>query len=319
MSLFSDKFPDITQDEDIVTIAKQLGYDPGYVCQCGVVLRQKTKLWMEDLWKQYEPYADHHFQSEFKKQFTQRSWELYLGTSFLNRGFELGKHKNDGPDFELIKHGHRVAWVEAIAVRPGNGVDKVPEVVYGMTMSVPEEEMLLRVASGLDTKRRKYFTDLQKGLISPDDPYVIALDRSELGHVETPPSLILKALFGIGHMTLSFPVPQVGQKSRKSKPKSGWSMRPELTKRSGKPVRLLFFQDHSNEGISAVIYSVNHIIGAPRDPKEMGNHFIVVHNPYARNPLPSAAIPFGETYRAKGGSIYRTRKGRPYTEPDLFE
>ncbi len=56
-------------------------------------------------------------------------------------------------------------------------------------------------------------------------------------------------------------------------------MRPEITKKAARPVKLLFFQDPANEGISAVITALTTVIGVPRDPKEMGEHFIVVHNP----------------------------------------
>lgn len=320
MNLFSDDFPNITNDKTISDLAASLNYDPAYVCQGGVTTRKGTKGWLEGLWKQYEPYADTHFLDDFKKQFTQRCWELYVGTTFLNRGFKLGTHRAAGADFEVLnENDSRLMWVEAIAVRPGEGADRVPEMVYGMAMNVPEEEMVLRIASGLDTKHKKYLADLGKGLMNQDDPYVIALDRSELGHVEMPPSLIHKALFGVGHMTLSFPVPQVGEKPRQAEPTHGWSMRPELTKKSGNPVKLLFFQDPANEGISAVIYSIDHVIGAPRDPKEMGEHFIVVHNPYARNPLPSSAIPFGEEYRVDGDFVRRTRERAKYKKPSAFD
>ncbi len=76
---------------------------------------------------------------------------MYLGITLLNRGFKLGKHRAAGADFEVLNDDDtRLMWVEAIAVRPGTGADKVPEMVYnGTAMNVPEEEMVLAYRVGI--------------------------------------------------------------------------------------------------------------------------------------------------------------------------
>jgi hypothetical protein len=321
MKLFSDNFPEITTDADFVALKKKFpAYDAGYICQGAWTLRKQTREWMEIMWTQYEPYADPHFLSDFKRQFTQRSWELYLGATLLNRGLNLGTHQDAGADFDVRnKKNERIAWIEAIAVRPGDGTDKVPELIYNTVNSVPVDEMVLRVTNALDAKYKKYLSDLKKGLVENNEPYVIALDRSELGYVEVPPSLILKALFGVGDLTLSFPVPVQDETPMSREPHSFWSRRSEVLKKSGQPVSMTFFENPDHAGISAVIYSVDHVINNPRTPEHMGENFIVVHNPQAANPLTSDVLPFGDEYRVEGDDIKKTRKRKRYEKPDPFE
>lgn len=321
MQLFSDNFPNINSDNELELLkAQYFQYDPAYICQAVGGSRQKVKKWMEDLWVQYEPYADSHFLTDFKHQFAQRSWELYLGVAFLNRGFKIGNNSGVGADFDIQDQaGKRIAWIEAIAVRPGDGIDKVPDLIYNTVSSVPVDEMLLRVASALDTKFKKYSEDLKKGLMMKNEPYVIALNRSVLGHVEIPPSLIIKAVFGVGDMTLSFPVPVVGEAPTEKEPTRGWSFLGSVPKKNGQGIPMNFFENPEHSHISAVIYSIDHIINSPREPECIGENFIIVHNPLATNPLTSDVLPFGDEYRVVGDSITKTRDRKVNCpKPDAF-
>src|SRR5882757_1264405 len=102
MRLFQHDFGDIRTDEELEDVLKRFSaFDPGYICQAGIVHRRKTKEWMEDLWQEFEPYADPNFLAEFPKRFNQRSWELYLGATFLDRGYNLAQHDAAGPDFDV--------------------------------------------------------------------------------------------------------------------------------------------------------------------------------------------------------------------------
>lgn len=316
MKLFSDKFTEVRSDEELQALMRlHPDYDPGYLCQSSSVLRVKTKSWMEKLWKQYQPHADSHFLEEFKHQFTQRSWELYLGVTLLKHGFRLGLQKDDGPDFEILNsEGKRLAWIEAIAVTKGTGGDRVPDLHYGGVSSIPTDEMVLRIANGLAAKYKKYCSDLENGFVENDDPYVIALDRSQLEHVDALLPNILKALFGIGTLALHV---RVGGK-RVKRPKSSWTSQFEIQKRSGNSVPMLFFENPEHAGISAVIYTQDHVINSPRGPKQMGQNFTIVHNPHARNPLPNSFFPFGDEHRAEEGYVRKIRKRKAFRKPNPF-
>lgn len=78
----------------------------------------------------------------------------------------------------------------------------------GTAVNVPEEEMMLRIASSIEAKRQKLQTYREKRVISDAEPLVIAINRSDLEHIEplSPGPLILKVLFGIGYQTVSIPI-----------------------------------------------------------------------------------------------------------------
>ncbi|MCK4823940.1 hypothetical protein KA005_49760, partial [bacterium] len=251
MKLFSENFDSVSSDEELVSLQQQFpNYDPGYICQSAGLQRRKVKEWMEKLWEEYESYADSHFLKDFKHQFTQRSWELYLGATLLNRGFRLGQHNDTGPDFDVQNDKEeRLTWIEAVTTGKGSGNDRVPDLVYGVAIDLPEEKMLLRIANALDKKFKKYQAELIKKFVKDNEPYVIALSRSPLDHVDPGLPLILKALFGIGHQTLRI----MTESTRREKPESFWTGRPKIDKRSGRNVPMLFFKDPAHSCISAVI------------------------------------------------------------------
>ena len=278
-------------------------YHPSYVAISTMTTRPEFKIWLESIWELYEPYADSNFTNEFKKQFNQRAWELHLGSTLIYKGYALGSHSNAGPDIN-IPYKSRNVWVEAIAVEKGDTPDKVPDIVYGKAMDVPEKEMLLRLTAGLREKYRKYLNYLKDGIVAQDDPFVIAVDRSPLEHMDAQIPLILKCLFAIGHQVLYI-------KKDKPQPKtdgSTWSAREKVTKISGSVVEMLMFRDASYEGISAVIYCPWNILNSPRDSQKMGDNFVIVHNPFAKNPLPDKFFKFGDTWKQEGGQIKKVLK-----------
>lgn len=311
--LFSEKLGVAKTDQKLLVLQSQYKkYDPSYVCQ-SVREYSGHRLWMEELWEQYKSYADKGFIGDFKMHFSQRAWELYLGATFLNRGFSLEMRKF-GPDFSVhdIKTNTRLAWVEATSVQKGNGVEKVPETVFGRVVSVPTEQMLLRLSGALSEKFKQYSSWLNS-VVAINEPFVIAIDRSELEHVDVIP-LILKVLFGIGDYTLTFK----SGASHHEPNGSYWSDLASIKKRNGNPVTTNFFLDPSHTGISAVIYSNDGILNSPRQPTEMGENFIMIHNPLAKNPLPAHIFPFGTEYMMKGDLVECIRESKKFTKPDIF-
>lgn len=294
--LFDEKLGTASNNKELAKLKKKFKtYDPIYVAVSTMTTRPEFRDWLESAWKQYEPHSDANFPNEFKKQFSQRAWELHLGVTLLNSGYALGSHSKAGPDFKIPYEDMNV-WIEAIAVEKGDGQDKVPNIKYGKEMDVPEKEMILRLAAGLREKHRKYLSYLDQGFVSQSDPFVIAIDRSSLEHLDAQIPLILKCLFGIGNQVLFL-------KREKPLPKTAgsmWSARNKVSKANGSEVEMSIFTDSSFEGISAVIYSNQDILNSPKDPKQMGDNFVIIHNPYAKNPLPDNFFKFGQTWKKEG-------------------
>lgn len=316
MELFHDSFSPTRSNPEIAALCKLYPhYHKGYVCIGADLSCRETKAWLERLWKQYNPYADNQFLEDFRRQFFQRAWELYLGATFLNRGYTLGKHKDHGADFQIIRKDEPSVWIEAIAVNKGYGINQVHDIPEGHFVDVPTDQILLRLTSGLKTKHDKYLTDLAKQRIKECEPYVIGLDRSSVGyHVDTYIPNTLKALFGVG-------IPAVQRKVRGASSKRSrvtWTAKFEIERQGRAVVPSIFFEDPDHAGISAVIYSKDQVVDCPRAPDEIGENLVIVHNPYAKNPLPNGFFQFGDEYRADEEFVKIVRHKKPYQRPDPF-
>ena len=243
---------------------------------------------------QFEPYADSTFPKEFQKNLAQRSWELYLGITLLSRGFGLGDNGPRQPDLDvqISETGHRLAWIEATFVEKGTGIDKVPETELEKACDALIDQVLLRLANGIQKKHKSYLAYLKNGIVKEDEPFVIAINGSELRHVSEDPlsPLILKALFGIGSLVIDAGIGN----DPPAPPNHSWNSRPSVDKKSKASVDMLFCREQCYEGISAVMYCTSDIFNGPYLPKELGENICVVHNPLATNPLPSGFVPFGD-------------------------
>src|SRR5260370_689544 len=71
-------------------------------------------------------------------------------------------------------------------------------------VDLTEDKMLLRLMNGLDKKSgvKGYCKYVKQGVVRIDDPYIIAINRSKLEHVDPQVPLILKCLFGLGDQAL---------------------------------------------------------------------------------------------------------------------
>src|SRR5712691_1541769 len=98
------------------------------------------KAFCEWLWERYAPYADPHFLTEIRIQFDQRFWEMYLGVTFLERGYPLHKPRAGGPEFGIDIDGVRY-WLDAIAPNAGSGADAVPPLEPGKLSAVPQKQI----------------------------------------------------------------------------------------------------------------------------------------------------------------------------------
>ena len=227
--LFTDNFPLVTTDAELQVLLRTYPkYDPYYVASGSIASRKEE---FEKLYEKYHPYADGHFLSEVKKQFHQRTWEMYLGCALLDRGISFIS-EDVGPDI-LIEGSGKKIWIECIACTRGDGDDKVPTLRYdGHVQDVPDDEMIIRVASALKNKYEKYKKYVASGIVKEDDCFVIAVNAGALDHPEMMP-LILQSVFPIGHQTLSFPIGG-GEAT------SGWTTRPFRTKKNGSQVPTTF-------------------------------------------------------------------------------
>lgn len=283
MTMFTDDFPDVQTEEELRNEIKKYPHYDSYYVASGSIPERREKF--DLMWEIFAPHADRHFLSEVKKQFHNRTWEMFVGNILASQEISFTTN-NEGPDF-LIERAGRKIWIECVTCSSGEGEDKVPPMLYGAVRSVPHVEMCIRIANALDDKFKQYQKDIEKGLVGHDDSYIIAVNSGMLPFPDGVIPLILNCVFAIGYPTITFPID--GGPS-----KSGWSTIKAFNKKNGSPVPMDFFIRGEHAGISAVLYSgktvLNHSVDNPGE-------IALIDNFIARNPLSEQDFSFFKRYR----------------------
>jgi hypothetical protein len=246
------------------------------------------KAFCEQLWERYQPYADRHFLDEIRVQFHQRFWEMYLTVTFVDRGFEIHRPpRGAGPEFGVDIAGKRY-WFDAVAPNAGDGPDAVREPEPGAREArrVPQEQIILRLMSAVAAKREKWRQDLERGRVSKDDGFIVAVNDRKvyfwagLG-AEMP--YIAKGLYGFGHLAVAFDTRTLDITEVRHE------HRPHITKVTGASVSSQPFSAQEYTEVSAVLYSS---VDAANHPGVLGGDFRIFHNSGPNVPLPLGALRF---------------------------
>jgi type I restriction enzyme S subunit len=290
--LFTDDFPTIENNDELNALFKVYpNYDEYYIASGSIAERRDL---FEKLYASYEPYADSHFLDQIKISFDQRSWEMYFACVLNGNGIEIFS-KDEGPDIG-IKYGEKSIWVECVATEQGEGEDRVLDMIHNSVFDLPEREMLLRLSNALDIKFKKYQKYIDKGLVSKEDIFIIAITRGILNYLDPGIPLILKCLFRLGD--LAIPI----KRSDGSLGQPYYQLREEIRKHNESPVSMNFFESGNHNGISAIVYSQTTVLN---HPEIMGGDCILVHNPNSTNPLPEKVFPFLSQHRLSGDKIVK--------------
>jgi hypothetical protein len=250
----------------------------------------QIRLFMENLWRKYQPYADKNFKQQLQVDLDSRFWEMYLACTLLENSIPLSS-RSTGPDI-LIDHENGRIWIEAIAPTSGadNNPDRVPDMKLGVATEVPGDEILLRYCAAISEKYdRKYQGYVASGLIKPTDSYIIAINgcKIETAIMETGHPRILKAVFPIGDLQV-----MIGNKPGITDTK--YQLRFKITRASGADVRTGLFLNPEYANLSGVLYSYASV---RKVPKKMGEDFVLIHNPLATtNRLPHGFFKVGREY-----------------------
>lgn len=257
--------------------------DPGYRNVRDLPHFETYHYFVEDLWRDYRPYADRHFLNEARNQFLQRFWEMYLCVVFLRRGFLVTKISNEGPEFVISIEDRRI-WIEAIAPNSGTGPDYVPEPPYdGYAFDVPTEKIILRYTNALSTKLVAYNKYFQKGLIKEKDSYVVAINSRGIPHA--PYGSVLPYHV---HAFLPFgPLSACLDRKTLMITDSFFQHREHVKKQNDELISTQPFLDPTYAGISAVIHSA---VDCANGPGELGADFDILHNPLAECALPLQSL-----------------------------
>lgn len=199
--------------------------------------------------------ANKHFVSEFTSgsnpKFFQRVWEMLLARHLKACGHDITSRPEGEPDFRFEQDG-AVIWVEAVSPEPGPDLSCEPPTT-GTT--VPHKEILLRWTTAFDAKWKKGIEYRCKGVIKPEEAYVIAIDGSQLGwfplaHGSSRMPNIVEAAFAMG--PLAFKIDnETGRFAGTT-----YTVRFATENRNNAPVRTEAFFNPAYAGVSGVIACV---------------------------------------------------------------
>jgi len=239
--------------------------------------RPEWRTFVNELWSRYHDLGleDPHFREDARNHFLERFWEMYLAVTLWERGFKLTRVEDEGPEF-YFEYNSRKVWVEAVAPGPGEGKDRVPETSDGET--VPTEKIILRFTNVLAEKRNKYCKARKKGIIAPDDLYVLAINSRGIPDApfgNTMPFFV-QAFLPVGNRAVLIDT------ETKEVVERFYQKRENVIKVNEAPVSTTAFLNPEFSFIAAIVHSgvdwANH-------PANLGEEFIILHNPTAAPPF----------------------------------
>lgn len=254
------------------------------------------KSYVENLWVNYFPYADKDFPKQLPHDFQARFWEMYLTCTLVGKSYTvIPKQKRaEGPDIKM-SYASTTIWIEAVAPTGGDvgRPDSVPSPIMGIAQQVPDDQMILRYRSAIHDKYYdKYFKYLGNETIRSDDCYIIALNGSRLpwhGSDLHIPRIVRSVLpFGSPQVTID-------KKSGKVV-NTGYQYRSYLRKTSGQKIDTDIFVKSEYSHISAVLFSR---VDVANLTPEMGDDFVIVHNPLRSREIPDDFPKVGTEYKAE--------------------
>lgn len=307
-------------DESLFHRDAQLDDDPEYRALLeDVPLHAQLRTYLEAMWSRFRPLASAHWQSEFPRQTHRRFWEMYLCAALLDFGFQLEQLPDDAPDALVRLPDGRPVWFEAIAADAGepgnpNSVPQLSELALDVVRVgyLPEEQIILRITSAIASKISQRAKRIKRGRVKAEDVYVIAVSAGAVplafAAMRDLP-IAARAVFPVGHQyfkvnTSSFEVVDSGWASRmgitkKPRPAAKSEVQANASAVSSVVPTTLFANDNHAE-ISAIVYSDARVSrhAAERGGK-WGDDFVLIHNPFARSPLPRGFFPRGREFTAE--------------------
>lgn len=222
--------------------------------------------------------------------------EVLLAHTIQQAGLAVS-HPNEGPDFLIANDGRKI-WIEVVCPKPNGLPLDWTQHALGTVVNNPHEALLLRWTAAIKEKAEKLLGNpernikgyIEKGIVGPDDAYVIAVN----GRLLRCAPGVFPELFGISQFPFAveatFAVGPIQVHIDRASGKvtgSDHQHRPLIPKPNGSVVPAYTFLDPAFAPVSA-IWAVD------TDEKlllEKASDMVVVHNPLARAPLSRNLLP----------------------------
>lgn len=257
---------------------------------------------VHELWERVEPFVDTRRPQAAAVDFHATFWEIYLAAALVEANISLvprdqRRTTEGGPDIEA----RPTTWIEAIVASGGrteHGVrdPEVLDISQGVAMHwVPDDKLLVRIESALRSKREKYVSYRNRGIVRGDEPYVIAVNGGLMpfGNIDSEVPRVVRVAFGLGELTVTVDV-ETGKVVKEEWP-------PLLKVPSGRNEVLLgLFARPEYDFVSAILWGTADALNVP---PVLGRDLIVVRNPRALAPLPEGWLRAGREYWVEGAQL----------------
>jgi len=177
--IFIHDFPLTNSNSDLENYTREnLELDRAYILASCAKDRIETKEWLESLWIKYQPYAEPGFLDKLRSKnnsgFHTFSWQMYLATVFLDKGYPLVPNRGVGPDLQVAIDDKNI-WVEAIVTTPGNDqtINATPASgdIYKFL-----DPRIARISNAFTQKYKKYKEKYLGKICSSNEPFIIAIN-----------------------------------------------------------------------------------------------------------------------------------------------
>jgi hypothetical protein len=291
----------------------------------------EIKNFIYQLWETFQKYGlqDSAFATEFTsgnhERLLQRYTEMLFSWYLVNLGF-LPTSKDEGPDL-CVDHNSMRIWIEIITPQllPPSGNETEAQKAAreikdylappstdpkGMpVIDVPTKQILLRWTAALKEKKEKLTGNenknnqlgyIEKGIVKPGDIYVIAINSVLLGHcgfdgISQYPNPV-EATFAVGSIQVSI------NRETSEVTHSGPSYQPHILNHNQSSVPTDGFLNPNYRGVSALI--ATHVGLEAAFQSCSPSPLVLVHNPYAVNPLPKRIFKAEEEYIAEDNGTF---------------
>lgn len=270
-SIFDPSIPIAKDNYELAKLKEDPKYkdmDDYYIASASIPER---KLAFDKLWGNFRELADKHFLSDIKRNFHDRSWEMYIG-DFFKQNEKKVYSGNSGPDFIL----NSSIYVECVVSTLGQNL-KPPQLNEGHT--IPNKELQLRIRSSIENKKEQYEKWWKDKAIESNRPYILAINT--FLHYPEHPIIprIIQSLFGVGDFKLLID-------RRTEETESIIEYEDNLIKSNGSKVEKSIFNTDSYSFISAIIFSSNDVLNSILSVKDNNwDDLQIVKNPNATNPI----------------------------------
>lgn len=234
---------------------------------------------------------DSNFEDLIQTDFHAAYWQLYITWAFHKYGQSgLTLPNSEGPDI-ILANG---TIIEAVNATPGEGENRPEsawggkEVMGGGVVEDPDPKIVLRITNAIAAKKRQHQKWVENHVVSPDQPFVIAVNSGIVGYDVLPHlnelSYGAKTVYSIGSLYLMMPRDPDTLRPDPDKVFTRPEYSPTKIKHNGREVETDLFLKADHQAITGLLFSPSHyLITLPNNRMQDLEY---LSNGFARNELP---------------------------------